>query len=230
MNCRPTTNRPQSLATFWGARPSRLHPSASRRRNLPPKPNHLLSETEGLSLMIQANRPYACLFLALLGAMMAGCAVGPNYKRPAVDSPSAFRDDATPTNNSFADLNWWQVYRDDTLQALVREAFTNNYDLRIAVTRVQQARAAAMQARAQFVPNAEYNGAVSRLAGTPPGRAPNGAIAAFRQRASRRVGGGVFPQDRHRRATLARWRIAERASPKQRLPQLSRNLCRATRC
>lgn len=86
----------------------------------------------------------------------------PNYKRPAVDSPSAFRDDATPTNSSFADLNWWQVYRDDTLQALVREAFTNNYDLRIAVTRVEQARAAAMQARAQFVPNAEYNGAVSR--------------------------------------------------------------------
>jgi multidrug efflux system outer membrane protein len=83
-------------------------------------------------------------------------------KRPAVDPPSAFRDDATPTNNSFADLNWWQVYRDDTLQALVREAFTNNYDLRIAVTRVEQARAAAMQARAQFVPNAKYNGAVGR--------------------------------------------------------------------
>ena len=94
--------------------------------------------------------------------MIAGCAVGPNYKRPVVDSPSAFRDDNSPTNISFADLDWWQVYRDDTLQALVREAFTNNYDLRIAVTRVEQARAVAMQARAQFVPNVEYNGAVSR--------------------------------------------------------------------
>ncbi len=94
--------------------------------------------------------------------MIAGCAVGPNYKRPVVDSPSAFRDDNSPTNISFADLDWWQVYRDGTLQALIREAFTNNYDLRIAVTRVEQARAVAMQARSQFVPNVEYNGAVSR--------------------------------------------------------------------
>ncbi len=108
------------------------------------------------------NRPCACFVLALLAVVMAGCAVGPDYKRPMVASPSAFRDDAAPTNSSFADLDWWQVYRDNTLQALVREALTNNNDLRIAMTRVEQARASAMQARAQFVPNVEYNGTVSR--------------------------------------------------------------------
>jgi multidrug efflux system outer membrane protein len=55
---------------------------------------------------------------------------------------------------------------DDTLQALVREAFTNNYDLRIALTRVEQARQVAAQARSQFVSNVDYSGAVScRLAG-----------------------------------------------------------------
>ena len=108
------------------------------------------------------NRPRACFVLAILGAVIAGCAVGPNYKRPTVTSPSAYRDDNAPTNSSFADLNWWQVYRDNTLQALVREALTNNYDLRIAVTRVEQARSSAMQARARFVPNLEYNGTVSR--------------------------------------------------------------------
>lgn len=91
-----------------------------------------------------------------------GCAVGPNYKRPVVVSPAVFRGDSAPTNSSFADLDWWQVYEDTTLQALVREALTNNYDLRIAVTRVQQARALAMQARSQFVPNVTYNGSVSR--------------------------------------------------------------------
>jgi multidrug efflux system outer membrane protein len=48
------------------------------------------------------------------------------------------------------------------LQALIREAFTNNYDLRIAMTRVEQARAVAAQARSQFVPSVNYNGAVSR--------------------------------------------------------------------
>jgi len=95
------------------------------------------------------------MLLAL--AVLAGCAVGPDYKRPVVDSPGRFRDDNAATNRSFADLNWWNVYRDDTLQTLVREAFTNNYDLRIALTRVEQARQVAAQARSQFVPNVDYN-------------------------------------------------------------------------
>jgi multidrug efflux system outer membrane protein len=94
--------------------------------------------------------------------LFAGCAVGPNYKRPAIQSPSAFRGDLSPTNSSFADLDWWRVYEDTNLQALVREAFTNNYDLRIALTRIEQARALAMQARSQFVPSVNYNGTVSR--------------------------------------------------------------------
>src|SRR5438034_9481077 len=87
-----------------------------------------------------------------------------------------FRGDSTPTNSSFADFDWWQIYQDTNLQALVREAFTNNYDLRIAATRVEQARALAMQARSQFVPNINYNGTVSRGRNEVFGSAfPNGA-------------------------------------------------------
>jgi multidrug efflux system outer membrane protein len=108
------------------------------------------------------NLPSKSLTLMLGGALFAGCAVGPNYKRPAVDSPAAFRFDNAATNTCFADLYWWQVYQDNNLQALIREALTNNYDLRIAVTRVEQARALAMQARSQFVPNLDYSGAVSQ--------------------------------------------------------------------
>src|SRR5438105_3119891 len=107
--------------------------------------------------------------------LFSGCALGPNYKRPAVDSPAVFRGDSAPTNRSFADLDWWQVYQDTILQALVREALTNNYDLRIAVTRVEQARALAMQARSQFVPSVSYNGTVSRGRNDSLGSAfPNG--------------------------------------------------------
>src|SRR5882672_9396188 len=94
--------------------------------------------------------------------LFAGCAVGPNYKRPPITSPAAFRGDPSPTNSSFADLDWWRVYQDTNLQALVRESFTNNYDLRIALTRVEQSRALAMQARSQFVPSVNYNGTVGR--------------------------------------------------------------------
>ncbi len=91
-----------------------------------------------------------------------GCAVGPNYKRPVIDSPSAFRAENQAANGPLGELDWWQVYQDDKLQALIREALTNNYDLRIAVARVEQSRALAMQARSQFVPNLNYGGTVSR--------------------------------------------------------------------
>jgi multidrug efflux system outer membrane protein len=110
-----------------------------------------------------ARTQRAIFWLALLPiALFAGCAVGPNYHRPTVDSPAMFRDDPAPGTNSFADLQWWEVYKDDTLQTLIRDAFTNNYDLRIALARVEQARALAQQARAQFVPSVNYNGSVSR--------------------------------------------------------------------
>jgi multidrug efflux system outer membrane protein len=95
-------------------------------------------------------------------AFLDGCAVGPNYKRPVIDSPAVFRGEKGATNGSFTEMDWWQVYQDSVLQALIREALTNNYDLRIAMARVEQARALAMQARSQFVPSVDYNGTVSR--------------------------------------------------------------------
>lgn len=104
---------------------------------------------------------YAALLLCGAG-LFAGCAVGPNYKRPVINSPAAFRAEGESTNTPSTELAWWKVYEDAAIQALIREALTNNYDLRIAVARVEQARAVAMQARSQFVPRVDYNGTVSR--------------------------------------------------------------------
>jgi multidrug efflux system outer membrane protein len=67
-----------------------------------------------------------------------------------------FRGETQIATNSFADLPWWQAFHDDTLQNLIRTALTNNYDLRIAVTRVAQARAIAAQARSQLFPQVNY--------------------------------------------------------------------------
>jgi multidrug efflux system outer membrane protein len=105
----------------------------------------------------------AWLALVISGILFPeGCAVGPRYHRPVVNSPATYRADNSSTNVAFAELEWWQVYQDGTLQALIREALTNNYDLRIAAARVEEARAAAMQVRSQLVPSATYNGTVSR--------------------------------------------------------------------
>jgi len=94
--------------------------------------------------------------VAGLCLLFAGCAVGPDYKRPPVNPPETFRGETESTTNSFADLPWWRVFHDDTLQGLIRVALTNNYDLRIAVTRVEQARQVAAEARSQFYPQVNY--------------------------------------------------------------------------
>jgi multidrug efflux system outer membrane protein len=106
-------------------------------------------------------RPNAITWIWVF-TLLSGCAVGPNYKRPVINSPATFRDDTAVGENSFGDLDWWTVYQDPILQSLVREAITNNYDLLIATARVEQERALAVQARSQFFPNLEYDGTISR--------------------------------------------------------------------
>src|SRR5262249_29507352 len=94
--------------------------------------------------------------------LVAGCAVGPNYKRPAVVSPANFRFATSQTTNSFGDLPWWEVFTDPTLQDLLRTALTNNYDLKRAVARVEEARQQVTVARAPLFPKIGYSGDVGR--------------------------------------------------------------------
>jgi len=118
-----------------------------------------------------------------LGALVlaGGCAVGPDYQRPALAEPTAYRSadsgpDVTGTTPSFADLGWWQVFSDAQLQGYVQEALTNNWDLRIAAARVLQAEATARVARSQFFPNVGLGGdvAMSRASEVGPTPIPSG--------------------------------------------------------
>ena len=96
---------------------------------------------------------------ALVLALLAGCAVGPDYKRPPVSAPPLFRGDTSGRTNSFGDMPWWEMFKDDTLQALIRTALTNNYDVRIAAARVEQARALVEVSRSGYFPQLTYQGA-----------------------------------------------------------------------
>ena len=98
----------------------------------------------------------------MLSVFLSGCAVGPNYKRPTVDMPGNFRFATDQSANSFADLPWWEVFKDPILLELITTAVTNNYDLRRAVARVEQARNLAVVARAPLFPQVGYGGNVSR--------------------------------------------------------------------
>jgi outer membrane protein, multidrug efflux system len=86
------------------------------------------------------------LFLAITLGFLCGCTVGPNYKRPAVDVPPDYRglapDQVAKVDaRSLADQKWWEVFQDEQLKELVKTALKQNYDVRIAATRILQAQA-----------------------------------------------------------------------------------------
>jgi multidrug efflux system outer membrane protein len=111
-------------------------------------------------------------------AVLAGCAIGPDYKRPRVAEPPTFRGQVTSEAASLADAPWWDVFQDPSLKALIEEALRNNYDVRIAAARVQEARANFVVSRSDLYPSLDYGAGVSRskitagVAGGPGRPAP----------------------------------------------------------
>ena len=90
--------------------------------------------------------------------MFSGCAVGPKYVRPRVDVPADFRGaEGAAQQASYADQPWWEVFKDEQLKSLIDTALANNYDLAIAVSRVEQARQLTAVARSQFLPAVNYS-------------------------------------------------------------------------
>ena len=82
--------------------------------------------------------------ILLAALLLAGCSVGPDYRRPELSIPSDFRGrpaDAPAGAESLGDVVWWQIFQDETLQSLIRAALEENYDLRIATARILDARA-----------------------------------------------------------------------------------------
>jgi multidrug efflux system outer membrane protein len=95
--------------------------------------------------------------VALVVVLTVGCAVGPNYKRPSANVPGIYRgvtpeEAAQPAAQSLGDQKWWEVFQDTQLQELVRTALQQNYDVRIAATRILQAQAQLGITRADQLP------------------------------------------------------------------------------
>lgn len=101
--------------------------------------------------MFRKYWPIAIVFL-----MLSGCTLGPKYKRPQVAVPDTYRSlapDAGPQSTaSLGDEKWWTVFQDPQLQELIREAVSQNYDVRIAAARVLQSQAALGITRADQFP------------------------------------------------------------------------------
>jgi multidrug efflux system outer membrane protein len=95
--------------------------------------------------------------LSLITLLLSGCAVGPNYKRPSVNVPGTYRGAIPPeatqaAAESLGDQKWWEVFEDLQLQDLIHTALQQNYDVRIAATRILEARAQVGITRADQLP------------------------------------------------------------------------------
>src|SRR5258706_2933715 len=125
--------------------------------------------------------------------LMAGCTVGPNYRRPAVQTPQTFRAPAplpAPEAASLADLKWWDVFQDEKVQDLVRTALVENYDLRDAVARVEAARANLGITRSDQFPNLAASADVSTIRSSRNGQLP--LPASFAPSQNRTFGGATL--------------------------------------
>jgi outer membrane protein, multidrug efflux system len=104
------------------------------------------------------------MFSAILAtSFIAGCMVGPNYHKPAIQTPATYRDlretpQAQAQAASFADLPWWQVFQDPQLQELIRTALKQNYDLQLATERINAERAQVAITRSALFPQVQGNG------------------------------------------------------------------------
>jgi outer membrane protein, multidrug efflux system len=99
----------------------------------------------------------------MASGLVAGCKVGPNYNRPVVQPPTAYRDlsenpQVQAQAASYADLPWWQVFQDPQLQELIRIALKQNYDLQLATERINEARAQVAITRSNLFPQVQGSG------------------------------------------------------------------------
>lgn len=102
--------------------------------------------------------------LVLLGLIVSigltSCQVSNQYKSPEVNTDSLFRDKLSADTTTIADIPWGEYFKDAVLQGLIEEGLQNNFDLRIAVTRIQQAEANLGMAKAAYFPNVSLVGQV----------------------------------------------------------------------
>ncbi|MEO8028576.1 MAG: efflux transporter outer membrane subunit, partial [Bryobacteraceae bacterium] len=103
--------------------------------------------------------------VALAALTLAGCAVGPDYKKPQVPTAPQFRgaEAGTADKPSLAETKWADLFQDDTLKGLIRDGLTSNFDVRIAAERVLQARASLGISESQLFPTVNATGQFSAV-------------------------------------------------------------------
>jgi multidrug efflux system outer membrane protein len=132
---------------------------------------------------------FLAISICMAGLFLAGCAVGPNYKRPAVNVPATYHgtaeeEAAKAVSESLGEQKWWDVFQDQQLQQLIRTALKQNYDARIAAARVLEAEAQVGIARADQFPTVNGVGSGTNVRNPQIGPIPSYIFTSGRVTAS----------------------------------------------
>ncbi len=119
---------------------------------------------------------------AAIGAtLLAGCAVGPDYKRPEVQTPTAFKESAgwkiAEPRDEVARGKWWKIFGDSVLDALLEQVNVSNQSLKVSEARYRQAQALTQSARASYLPTVSANASSTRSRAAPARSAGGNDIA-----------------------------------------------------
>lgn len=113
----------------------------------------------------------SCALAALVAVALAGCTIGPDYVRPAVEAPTSWRIDY-PKAVDVANTKWWEQFRDPVLDELIEASLRENRDIRIAAARVDQFIGALDSTRSQLFPQIGYGADASRTRASRVGQPP----------------------------------------------------------
>jgi len=102
------------------------------------------------------------LIVYILCLLVAGCMLGPNYHRPAVNTPQSFYYEVKDAQDTVNTL-WWQQFQDPVLDRLIDEALANNKSVKIAAANVEQAAGLLTQTRSQLFPQLGYGASGTRF-------------------------------------------------------------------
>ncbi len=109
-----------------------------------------------------------------LASLCGACTLGPDYMRPEVELPPAWRELPAAESQSLADTPWWELFGDPALQELIQIALVENKDLAIAVERIEEARARWGFQRADLYPRVDASGSAGRVRLSENGLQPTG--------------------------------------------------------
>jgi len=112
-----------------------------------------------MRLINQQLRRWSIQFI--LFVLLAGCTLGPDYQRPELDVPTEFRE-PKPSGESIANITWWKLFQDEQLQLLIETAIEENKDLKVALSRIEEAYAAVTIVRSDQFPTIDVGASAGR--------------------------------------------------------------------